>query len=211
MEAFKSGLPEYEFNSLAVPQDHSGDEQEEGDEKLKAEGVEQPEGSTVPAEEGEVEVKVTDGPEATREDDAKASLIGEDEMDVDDSQALISEENEVNIYYEPEEIDANKMNQDKDQFADIIQMRKYAIDKRSKFNIMEHMPNYFSGKEIALQKGRRNSNIKQSGGMIGLQQFRREDATEQTIEFSDDEEYKQMALDMELQRKREEEERAEEE
>ena len=52
-----------------------------------------------------------------------------------------TDENDVLLYYEPEEIEANKQNQNKDQFAELVRMK--AVSKelpRNKFNIMEFLP-----------------------------------------------------------------------
>ena len=65
----------------------------------------------------------------------------EEEGDNVSADMIESDENDINIYYEPEEIEANKQNQAKDQFADLMQMRQYALDPhRTKMNIMDFIP-----------------------------------------------------------------------
>ena len=65
----------------------------------------------------------------------------EEEGELDQSAEMLeTEENELQIYYEPEEIEANRQKQKRDQFADLIHMRAAAAEpQRSKFNIIEHL------------------------------------------------------------------------
>jgi len=54
---------------------------------------------------------------------------------------LESEENDIQVFYEPEEILASRKNQNKDQFAELLHMRVTAAEPmRNKFNIMDYMP-----------------------------------------------------------------------
>ena len=54
---------------------------------------------------------------------------------------LETEENEIQIYYEPEEILMNRITQAKDQFEELLKMRISAAEpKRSKFNILDFAP-----------------------------------------------------------------------
>lgn len=116
----------------------------------------------------------------------------EEEIDADDSQALMSDENEINIYYEPEEIEMNRANQNKDQFADLIQIRKYAIERRNKFNILDYMPGntvQVNSTPVALGKSQvvnAKSTITRTSNAMPIK------AAEDEIEFSDDEHYKQL-------------------
>ena len=72
---------------------------------------------------------------------------GEKQIDADDVEiqeegtaGIESDENEINIYYEPTEIEANRRDQNKDQFADLLQMRRNARDINTKVNIMDFIP-----------------------------------------------------------------------
>ena len=52
-----------------------------------------------------------------------------------------TDENDVLLYYEPEEIEANRQNQNKDQFAELVRMKTVSKElPRNKFNIMEFLP-----------------------------------------------------------------------
>lgn len=73
--------------------------------------------------------------------DLEENKGNEEEADNVSGDMIESDENDINIYYEPEEIEANKQNQAKDQFADLMQMRQYALDPhRTKMNILDFIP-----------------------------------------------------------------------
>ena len=52
-----------------------------------------------------------------------------------------SDENEVQIYYEPEEIEANRRTQAADQFEELLRLRVSAASPlKNRFNIRDYMP-----------------------------------------------------------------------
>ena len=82
--------------------------------------------------------------DATKEDDGQGSEEQRDQDgdELDNSQDLIeSDENEVQIYYEAEEIEANRRTQAADQFEELLRLRvSAATPQKNRFNIRDYMP-----------------------------------------------------------------------
>ena len=66
-----------------------------------------------------------------------------------------SDENEVHIYYEAEEIEINRKTQATDQFEELLRMRMSAsTPAKNRFNIQDYMPKDIitDAKKLALLK-----------------------------------------------------------
>ena len=78
------------------------------------------------------------------EKDAEGSDVERDHQDdeLDKSEDMAeSDENEVHIYYEAEEIEMNRRTQATDQFEDLLRMRMSAsTPAKNRFNIQDYMP-----------------------------------------------------------------------
>ncbi len=75
--------------------------------------------------------------------------------EIEDSQEgiLETDENEVQIYYEPEEIEMSRVNQNRDQFAELLLMRVQAAEpQRSKFNIVDFIPKQETEEKVKRSK-----------------------------------------------------------
>ena len=71
-----------------------------------------------------------------RDDDDDGSQKDNQEDGIEDVQETESDENELQIYYEPEEIEFNRRTQATDQFEDLLRMRMTAAEpNNSKINI----------------------------------------------------------------------------
>lgn len=71
-----------------------------------------------------------------RDEDDDGSQKDHQEDGIEDVQETESDENELQIYYEPEEIEFNRRTQATDQFEDLLRMRMTAAEpNNSKINI----------------------------------------------------------------------------
>ena len=74
-------------------------------------------------------------------DDQTSQKAGEEGLEDSQEGILETDENEVQIYYEPEEIEMSRANQNRDQFEELLQMRVQAAEPlRNKFNIIDFIP-----------------------------------------------------------------------
>ena len=99
--------------------------------------------------------------------------------EIEDSQEgiLETDENEVQIYYEPEEIEMSRVNQNRDQFAELLLMRVQAAEPlRSKFNIIDFIP-----------KQETEEKPKRSKQKSGTKKSVMRDFSDQELQLSDDE------------------------